>query len=75
MPPDSSTWQQLPVPSCGKLTAPLSPGASAWGWGASAQLVPMELLGSRVCRACHHSVQQRISCCGGSRSSSGLTAC
>lgn len=58
-----STWQQLPVTSCVRLTAPLSPGASAWGWDASAQLVPVGTAEQRgwqsVPPLC---VQQRISC-------------
>lgn len=59
MPPDS-TWQQLPVTSCVRLTAPLSPGASAWG---SAKLVPVGTAGQwglqSLAPLC---VQQRISC-------------
>lgn len=61
--PLDSTWQQLPVTSCRRLTAPLSAGASAWGWGASAQLVPVGTAGQQGLQSLPPlCVQQRISC-------------
>lgn len=60
MPPDS-TWQQLPVTTW--FIAPLSPGASVWGWGASAQLVPVGTAGQQGLQGLPPlPVQQRISC-------------
>lgn len=61
--PPNSTWQQLPVTSYGRFTAPLFPGTSVWGWGASAQLVPVGTAGQQGLQSLPPlPVQQRISC-------------
>lgn len=53
---------QSPAVGSSQLPSPFSL-TPVWGWGASAQLVPVELLGSGICRTFHRSVQQRSSCC------------